>query len=133
MALTRITEAQHQKHLMQWWAVAHNHYGLPELALSHVPNGEYRTLITGAKLKSMGMRRGFPDLQLLTPAPAPSTYGMLFLELKSEYGKVSQEQVEFLDYLRSRGYAACLCYGWDAARRCIENYLAGHEIPERLA
>jgi hypothetical protein len=75
------------------------------------------------------LRRGFPDIQLLTPSGA---YAMLFIELKSQHGKPTKEQIEYLDYLRSRGYAACLCYGWDAARQCIEDYLNGREIPDKM-
>ena len=130
MALTFTTETPHQISLMRWWDVVHSRYGLPKNALYHPPNEGVRTIASGAKEKKLGLRKGFPDLQLLTPS---GVYGMLFIELKSEHGKPTQEQTEYLDYLRSRGYAACLCYGWDAARRCIENYLAGQEIPERLA
>lgn len=129
---TPVRESQHQTALMQWWDVVHNRYGLPEKALYHPPNEGLRSRVTGALLKKLGLRKGFPDIQLLTPAPAPSTYGMLFIELKSEHGKPSQDQLDYLEFLRGRGYAACLCYGWDAAKRCIEDYLDGCEIPEKM-
>lgn len=124
-----ITEAQHQTALMQWWAIIHNKYGLPENALYHPPNEGLRTKITGAKLKQLGLRRGFPDIQLLTPS---SKYGMLFIELKTQHGKPTPEQLDYLAFLRERGYAACLCYGMDAAKQCIEDYLHGQDIPERM-
>lgn len=129
MALAFVTETQHQISLMQWWTAVHAHYGLPISALYHAPNEGLRTNMYGAKLKKLGLRKGFPDIQLLTPSGG---YGMLFIELKSEHGKPTPEQAEYLDYLRSRGYAACLCYGWDAARRCIEDYLHGRAIPEKM-
>jgi len=114
---------------MSWWALNCKHYGLPELALYHPPNEGHRTIMTGAMLKRLGLRKGFPDLLLLAQSGG---YGMLFIELKSEFGTPTKEQLEYLAFLRDRGYAACLCYGWDAARRCIEDYLHGRAIPEKM-
>jgi hypothetical protein len=56
----------------------------------HIGNGEARDVITGAKLKRMGLRRGAADLLFLRPgSPA------LFLELKTSRGTQSESQRAF--------------------------------------
>jgi hypothetical protein len=39
----------------------------PEWRWSHFPAGEWRGIITGARLKRMGLMRGWPDLHLVSP------------------------------------------------------------------
>ena len=36
---------------------------LPDWIWTHFPAGEHRSVITGARLKRMGLNRGFPDFQ----------------------------------------------------------------------
>ena len=55
-----------------------------------VPNGEYRSKRTGARLKAMGVRRGVADLAFTLPGGRAA-----YLELKSPTGRPSQEQREF--------------------------------------
>ena len=125
-----VKEEVHQENLCTWWKLACRKYGLPEMALAHPPNEAMgRSVIAGYRLKKTGMRKGFPDLQLCAMRGG---HGSLFIELKSYYGKASPEQLAWLEFLRSQGYAACLCVGADAARQCIEDYLAGKAIPERM-
>ena len=126
---SKVTEEEHQRNLCAWWRLVCKKYGLPERALDHPPNEGLRSAVAGHRLKQAGMRPGFPDIMLLTKRGG---YGMLFIELKSYYGKPTAAQLEYLAFLREQGYAACLCVGADAARRCIEDYLAGKEIPERM-
>ena len=123
------TEAQHQAALCDWWSWACKGYGIPEEALAHIPNEGRRSIGAGARLKREGLRKGFPDMGLFVPAHGK---GALFIELKTWGGKVSREQADYLEMLRSRGYPACVCFGWEAARQCIEDYLAGKAIPERM-
>ena len=124
-----ITEAQHQAALIDWWAWACKGYGQEEEDLYHPPNESPRSVGYGSRLKREGMRPGFPDLEFNVPAHDKPG---LYIELKTWGGKVSAAQAAYLDRLRRRGYAACLCYGWEAARKCIEDYLAGKEIPEKM-
>jgi hypothetical protein len=43
-------------------------HALPTWRWSHFPAGEKRDVITGARLKQMGLQRGFPDVILISPA-----------------------------------------------------------------
>jgi hypothetical protein len=51
--------------------------------------------------------RGFPDLMMVHP-----TRGGLFVELKTDLGKVTPEQQQWLDTLREAGFEA---YCWRPA------------------
>ena len=123
------SEAQHQAALCDWWAIACRKFGIREAALAHIPNEGRRSIGMGARLKREGMRKGFPDLVLCFPAHGK---GALFIELKTWSGKVRAEQADYLEMLRDNGYAACVCFGWEAARKCIEDYLDGKDIPEQM-
>ncbi len=125
----KITEEQHQEQLGKWWAFVCKRYRKPEHLLFHPPSEGVRSIIFALRLKRLCWRKGFPDLQLLVPS---SRYHGLFIELKTKKGRATPEQLQYISDLRSEGYAACLCYGFDAAKRCIEDYMDGKEIPEKL-
>jgi hypothetical protein len=42
-------------------------HALPDWRWTTFPAGERRSLITGARLKRMGLKRGWPDFQLVSP------------------------------------------------------------------
>ena len=121
--MTRIdapTEAQEQAALFRWAALAAGM--LPELRLMyHIPNEGRRSVVTGARMRSEGMRKGVPDICL--PVPRGS-YAALYIELKrTKGGKVSEEQRAWVDALNRAGNRAVICKGWESARNEIESYL----------
>lgn len=115
----RQLEAEHQTALFQWAELMAGVY--PELAwMFHVPNGGKRDRVTAARLKAEGVKAGVPDIVL--PVPRGKYHG-LWIELKTDGGKPSKDQRDWMDYLNSMGYCALLCYGWQTAREEIELYL----------
>lgn len=74
---------------------------------SHLPFGENRTAITGARLKRMGARRGWPDYMLFHDG------GALALELKAPKGKQSPEQMAFGDAFTALGGRYHVCRSLD--------------------
>ena len=93
----------------------------PELNLLFaVPNGGARDVITGAKMKREGQKRGVPDLCLPVPR---GEYAGLFIEMKTAKGRLTPEQAEWLKALNRQGYRAEVCHGADAAIRLIQEYL----------
>lgn len=82
--------------------------------------GMRTSLRTAARMKAAGYRKGFPDLFIYEPRV--SFHG-LAIELKTETGKPSPEQNEWIDGLAKRGYVATICYGYEEARQAIEFYL----------
>lgn len=88
----------------------------------HIPNEGVRSERTGARLKKIGLQRGFPDLFIIKPC---GNYHGLFIEMKSLKGSATKEQREWIVKLNSLGYCAKICKGFDAARKVIDDYVTG--------
>lgn len=88
----------------------------------HIPNEGKRSIYTGANLKRQGLRKGVPDLCI--PRAVGDFHG-LYIEMKSKEGKLSREQMQWLQLLQSEGFCALCCYGADKAIELIELYMAG--------
>lgn len=116
----RQLESAEQKKIVQWWHLACRRYKLPEALLFAIPNGGYRSAITGARLKAEGVRAGIPDMFLAYPSGA---FHGLFLELKVKGGRLSDSQKANIEKLRQQGYAVFVPYGFTEAREVIEKYL----------
>lgn len=114
-------EHSEQVTLMQWWAIAHHSFGVPEPLLFAIPNGGLRNVITAKNMKAEGVRPGVPDLFLAVSRGG--SHG-LFIEMKrTKGGRVSDSQESMLGLLSERGYQAIVCKGWVAAKDAIEAYL----------
>ena len=90
----------------------------------HSPNEGVRKVQFKMKLKSMGTRFGWPDLEIFAPAheTITSKNETLFVELKLNKGKLSPNQVSIRDSLISAGFPWALCrYVED-----VETFLAEH-------
>jgi len=73
----------------------------------HCPNEGKRSKAAGGRLKAMGMKAGFPDFLILDAPPYNHTCKGVAIELKRQKGgKVSDEQRQWLDDLRHRGWMA---------------------------
>jgi hypothetical protein len=71
----------------------------PEVVWFHVPNGEQRSIRTAVRLKAMGVRKGVPDLIIITHT------GPHFLEVKAPKAYQKPEQREFqhkVEYLGNK-------------------------------
>jgi hypothetical protein len=75
-----------------------------------------------ARMKMMGYKRGFPDLQICEPI---GQYHGLFIEMKKEDGYPSPEQKVWVSELEKRGYRALVCKGFEAAKKAIDDYFTG--------
>lgn len=106
------TEHEEQKDVIQWFDLQ---YPALKGRLAAVPNGGQRHVVVGAKLKAEGVRKGFPDLMLLTPAGG---YSGLIIEMKRvKGGSVSAEQADWLAWLAEQGFKTAVCKGADPALR----------------
>ncbi len=120
------TEHQEQAALVTWARMTAPR--LPELELLHaIPNGGWRHPATGKKLNAEGLKRGVPDLCL--PVARHGYHG-LYIEMKSQKGRVRKEQKWWLDELNDQGYLALACRGFDQAVDVITEYLTGEECEE---
>jgi len=70
----------------------------PDWRYTHFPAGELRDDKTGAKLKRMGLKAGWPDFQLVAPT------GLFHaLELKREGETLNDNQEDFATFCRKNG------------------------------
>lgn len=116
------TEEVEQTCLFRWAAYCTAIH--PELELLHaIPNGGKRSKSEAARMRGAGVKAGVPDMFL--PVARGGQHG-LYIELKRlEGGRVTKEQVEWMDALARQGYACAICHGWEKARQTILDYLEG--------
>lgn len=96
----------------------------PELKLLHaIPNGGKRSKSEAARMKAAGVKAGVPDMFL--PVARGGSHG-LYIELKRiKGGRVSAEQLAWMEELTREGYTCAACHGWEEARKTILDYLKG--------
>lgn len=117
------TEDEEQAYIVSWARIHESRY--PELKLLyHIPNEGKRSNREGARMKSLGLRRGVSDLCL--PVARCGFHG-LYIELKAQDGKATAEQNEFIRDMLGQGYYARVCFGADEAVTVIEDYLKGEK------
>lgn len=85
----------------------------------HIPNEGKRDAHYGNKLRRMGMCAGVFDLFLALPRHG---YHGAWIELKSENGTVSEDQLAFGHAMLEQGYFVRVCYSIDQAIETIEKY-----------
>lgn len=120
LALPVPTESEEQQAVMEWAEAESGRW--PELhLLYHIPNEGRRSMATGGRLRAEGLKSGVPDLCLPS---AHGNYHGLYIEMKrTQGGKTTPEQKEWLAALEAEGYKTALCRGADAAIETIMGYL----------
>jgi hypothetical protein len=118
-SLAKTSESSQQIALFAWAAL--EAIQRPELKnLFSIPNGGFRNPREAARLKAEGARAGVPDVCLAWPA---NGYHALYIELKVGKNRTSEDQDKWLARLTQAGNKTAVCYGWEAARNEINNYL----------
>ncbi len=79
-----------------------------------------------AHLKHKGKSSGFSDIVILEQKQG---YGALFIELKTEKGNASLEQLAFLHNVNNNGYLGVVAFGLDAAVEITEWYMQELNTP----
>jgi len=116
-----MTEDQHQMAVIKWSQQESIRKKYPELKLlHHIPNERKCTPAQGMRLKRMGVKSGVPDLMLPV---ARGGYHGLYIEMKAENGRTSDNQNWWINELALQGYLCRICYGWKDAVYEIERYL----------
>ncbi len=106
--------------LNTWWIFYSRVNKIPEHLFMHIANQSAGGARHGRNLKNMGVRSGIPDYLLAMPR---GTYHGLWIEQKTEDGRVRPEQKIAMQDLQSQGYAVAVCRSTDEARTIIESYL----------
>ena len=118
-SMKKMSEAQEQATVIEWALYNQNRY--PELKLlHHIPNGGRRDARTGAMMKRQGVKAGVPDLHLPV---SRGKYHSLYIEMKTDKGRPTDTQKEWLDALNAEGNMAVICHSADEAIAVIKLYL----------
>ena len=113
-------ESIQQTQVIEWsrWAYKTGKY--PMLNMLHCSLNGVKLSGTQAKIaKGQGMLSGVPDLFL--PVPKNGFHG-LFIEMKSEKGRLTDNQHWFLTNADSLGYKTAVCYSAKEAISAIQAY-----------
>ncbi|MFC6281140.1 MULTISPECIES: VRR-NUC domain-containing protein [Polaromonas] len=94
--------------------------------LVHVPNGGARSKGEAGKLKAMGTRPGIPDFVL--PRARGCWRGMA-IELKSDTGRLSDDQKFWLQGLEAEDYLVSVCRSLDDFQTLVLAFLNGQATP----
>jgi VRR-NUC domain-containing protein len=70
----------------------------------------------------MGVSPGFPDVEI--PLPSGPYHGCYIEMKKSSGGKLSENQLDWLSYLREKGYFAESANGFEEAKALFLHYLS---------
>jgi hypothetical protein len=88
--------------------------------LFSVPNGGFRNSFEAARMVREGMSAGVLDIFICLPN---KTYHGIFTDFKSERGRLSEYQIEFIKAVKAKGYLCLVIRSVEDFLREIENYL----------
>ena len=115
----REIEHAYQVALFRWAEIFMRN--IPELEmLMAIPLGGKRPLKVAQKLKAEGAKAGYPDIVLNV---ARGGYHNLFIEMKAEKNKPTENQKQWHEKLRKHGSKVVVCYTSHEAQTEILNYL----------
>lgn len=112
-------EHDNQVAVIKWCKVHEAEY--PRLGMIFaVGNARKCTPRQGAWLKAEGVKSGVSDLYL--SSPNEKHHGM-YIEMKSQGGKLTESQIDWLCKADKYGYYTATCYSWITAVNAIVDYL----------
>ena len=110
-----MTETQEQKQLVQWCRTD------PRFQfLFHIPTESVGGQGWMVRNRQMGVRAGVPDL--FYPVPAGGYHG-LFIEMKTEKGRLDPKQKRWIEILEAFGYKCVVAHGWEEAKNALLEYV----------
>lgn len=98
----------------------------PDILYCATMGGVKLTIGQARKCKEAGYRKGIPDLLIYTPS---KNFVGLALELKTDKGRPSREQMAWINELRGFGWSAHVVYGYDQAVEKLFAYFDDLEEP----
>lgn len=114
------TEHVEQREFVSWFRKTHK-----GVRIFAVPNGGARNITTAARLKAEGVSAGVPDLFI----PA----WMMWIEMKRQKGgSVSEDQKDWIKYMRGAGYIVLVCKGAEDAKRQLSGFVEHLDVDSAL-
>lgn len=121
-----MSEHSEQAAVITWARMSEGRF--PELRWLHSSlNGIFIPAAPGVRvriishMKAEGMKKGIPDLFLPV---ARGNYHGLYIEMKTQTGRPTPEQIDFMQFADEQGYLDKVCFGTDEAIESLEWYLS---------
>lgn len=95
-------------------------YKFPNLVFFAIPNGGRRNPFEMARMKLCGVLNGVPDTFL---AHAAGGFHGLFIEFKSDSGRLSESQSALIPKIESEGYLVAVVRSFEEFERLITEYV----------
>lgn len=111
-----LTEDGEQEAVVEFCALA-------RVPVVHIPNEGKRSAAYGARMKRLGLAKGFPDLFI--PLALSGFHGLMIELKRNRTKKATSAQKDWITYLNAQGYRAAVCYGAEEAIEEIKNYIGG--------
>lgn len=93
------------------------------LLFFHVPNGGKRGKREAARFVGLGVKRGVPDILIVSRCPDGKSG--VAIELKTPAGRVSPEQIQWLEDLRRNNWHAVVCRSIDEVIALVRSVYGG--------
>lgn len=118
------SESQIQIAFMEWMALKY-----PKIFpyAFHIPNEGKRSIQTGGHLRRQGLKKGAPDIMVAYPHNSRPGF---FMEIKRATGKVSTEQLEFLQRLTNVGYICAVAFSVEEAINSFTWYMEQSNVQQ---
>lgn len=110
-------EYELQKACVYWFRIIWPKYAK---LLFAVPNDRKQSVIQGARYKASGSVSGVSDLILLVPK---GNFHGLCIEMKTEKGKLSENQKEWLELVKMQGYETVVCNSFESFCETMQVYM----------
>ena len=107
-------ESRIQQNCVKWFRYQ---YPEPKYLIYANANGGYRSKIESMIMKGEGVKSGIPDLTILTPGK------ILFIEMKSEKGKLTDNQTAVIELLKSMAISVEVCRSFDEFQIICKKHL----------
>ncbi|MFD2600190.1 VRR-NUC domain-containing protein [Sphingobacterium corticis] len=112
-----MSESKLQKSCVDWYKLRYENRGLGLIV--SIPNEGRRNARTGGRLKGMGLKAGFPDLQILKSGD------ILFVEMKTTNSKsaTSEKQDAMHGILRQLKHKVIVCRTFDQFTSVVDRFM----------
>lgn len=115
----KISESDIQKSCVRWFNLQY-----PQRIIFAIPNGGKRDKREAAKLKAEGVVKGVHDLFIASPSGNESKG--LFIEMKTQIGRLSNEQKEFSICVVMDGYNCAIARSLDEFMKIVKDFFDGN-------